>query len=232
MFWNHPFHFTEGKTEVQEWRRWFLLPCQCPPAIVSMAREVSPSYHGAHAGQMNLIHLFTGGLTQCPPPHTGAPHQAPMVWRKDIIIYTPTTYFNVHRIFLLSSALKPSSWQCWNSQHFPHDVTFLLVRKALHKSPSVQLAGNTDRAVGGLLGQPFLPKPRGHFPGPLITCSCLICHFPAVWPWAQYLTSLNLSFLICKIDNKASLTALWWGWSKVMYIRDVHGVKQQRIFPK
>lgn len=67
-------------------------------------------------------------------PHTEAPHQIPMVWRKDIIIYTPTTYFNLHRIFLLSSALKPSFWQWQNSQHFPHDVTFFLVHEAFHKS--------------------------------------------------------------------------------------------------
>lgn len=38
----------------------------------------------------------------------------------------------------------------------------------------------------------------------------LLCHFPAVWAWANYLTSRSLIFLFCKI-GKVSKRGLRWG---------------------
>lgn len=60
-------------------------------------------------------------------------------------------------------------------------------------------------------------KPPFPFPAPLKHMVMVVwglahfCHLPAVWPWANALASLSLSFLICKVKIMHSL----WGYLKI-----------------
>ena len=120
-----------------------------------------------------MIHLRTPGLTAC-PAHSGLSPSPCGAGRRHSSLY-PAPYFNLHQIFLLSSALKPKLRQCWKSQHFPQDVSFPLVHKALHRRLPLckrQEMQTKQRGRGGLSVQPVSTQAQRSFhrttPPPLL----------------------------------------------------------------